>query len=301
MENTRPIAVTRRTTLLGALAMATVLTPAAATRLNAWETSMTKSTIDGPEGKLAANRMGDGGLPVLFLHGDSSRASQWDAVAAMVAEDREAVSFDFRGHGDSQPAANGDYSYDGRAEDVAAIADAFHLERFVIVAHSGGAGVALACATGNADRVAGILMVDPATDPRALPQEIRDGFVRDLSGPESLEVQKAYFASIAGPNADVRERVLADTALVDPAARAGVGKALATWNPEPMLDAYRGPMLVLVSEASDNAAALYRLRTDIPHQVVRGTGHWLMLDRPDVVADAVKAFVAKVEAGEPKG
>ena len=61
----------------------------------------------------------------------------------------------------------------------------------------------------------------------------------------------------------MRERVLADTALVDPTARAGIGKALATWNPEPTLDAYRGPMLVLVSEASDNAAALYRLRTDI--------------------------------------
>ena len=78
------------------------------------------------------------------------------------------------------PAANGDYSFDGRAEDVAAIADAFHLERFVIVAHSGGAGVALAYAAGNADRVAGILMVDPATNPRALPQEIRDRFVSIL-------------------------------------------------------------------------------------------------------------------------
>ncbi|MEP6567195.1 MAG: alpha/beta fold hydrolase, partial [Mesorhizobium sp.] len=154
-----------------------------------------------------------------------------------------------------------------------------------------------AYAVSHADRVAGVLLVDPATDPRALPKEIRDGFVRDLAGPQGGDALNAYYTSIAGPNAAVRQRVLADAAVVDPAARAGVGKALAEWNPDTTLNAYDGPMLVLVTEANDNPAALYRLRTDIPHQIVADSGHWVMLDKPEAVAEAVNTFIATIEAG----
>jgi pimeloyl-ACP methyl ester carboxylesterase len=263
------------------------------------EMTMTMSTIAGPQGQLATYsvKVGDG-LPILFLHGDSSRASQWDQVVGLTTADREAVTFDFRGHGASAPAADGDYSYDGRARDVGAVADAFDLRKFLIVAHSGGCAVALAYAAKHRDRVAGLVLVDPATDPRALPKEIREGFARDLAGPNSLDVQNAYYTSIAGANAAVRQRVLGDAAVVDPAARAGAGKALAEWNPEPTLNAYHGPMLMLVTEPNDNPAALYRLRPDIPHQIVTGTGHWVMLDKPEVVAEAVNTFAATIETGQ---
>ena len=154
---------------------------------------MTKSTVKGPQGKLAAWQSGTGGLPMLFLHGNSSRASQWHVVMKAIAKDRETIAFDFRGHGDSEPAADGDYGFDGRAEDVAAIAQSFRLGRFVIVAHSGGAAVALAFAARHDDRVAGILMVDPATDPRRCRR--RSATVSSgISPGASLDVQKAFYA-----------------------------------------------------------------------------------------------------------
>jgi pimeloyl-ACP methyl ester carboxylesterase len=297
MDSIRKIPITRRAALVGGLAMlavsASVIVPA-----QPQETIMTKRTVKGPQGKLAAWQSGSGGLPVLFLHGDSCRASQWDVVMKAIAAERETIAFDFRGHGDSEPAADGDYGFEGRAEDVAAIARLFRLGRFVIVAHSSGAAVALAFAARHEDSVAGILMVEPATDPRALPQEVRDGFVRDLAGPQSLEAQKTFYASIAGSDAVVRERVLADVEAVDPAARAGVGEAFATWNPEPTLNAYGGPMLVLVTQASDSPAALHRLRTDIPHRIVGDAGHWMHLDRPDALTAAINEFAARIEAGE---
>jgi pimeloyl-ACP methyl ester carboxylesterase len=291
--------LSRRAILLASLASTTaILLPVAASSQETREITMTTSTIPGPQGQLAAHSLKTGnGLPILFLHGDCSRASQWDRVMRLTAAGREAVAFDFRGHGASAPAHDGDYGYDGRAADVGAVADAFGLKRFLLVAHSGGGGVALAYAARHAKRVAGILFVDPATDPRALPKEIREGFVRDLAGPHSLDALNAYYTSIAGSNTAVRQRVLADAAVVDPAARAGVGKALAEWNPEPTLNAYHGPMLVLVTEANDNPAALYRLRTDIPHQIVADSGHWVMLDKPEAVAEAVNTFIATIEAG----
>lgn len=290
--------LSRRAILLASLASATMLVPGIASSQTR-EMTMKTSNIAGPQGQLATYdlRSGDG-LPILFAHGDCSRASQWNRVMQLTAHGREAVAFDFRGHGASAPAADGDYSYEGRAADIGAVADAFGLKRFVLVAHSGGGGTALAYAANHADRVAGILLVDPATDPRALPREIRDGFVRDLSGPQGGDVLNAYYTSIAGPNAEVRKTVLADAAAVDPAARAGVGKALAEWNPEPTLDAYHGPIFVLATEANDNPAALFRLRSGIGHRTVTGSGHWVMLDKPETVAEAVNTFVSTIEAGQ---
>lgn len=289
--------LSRRAALLASLATAMLLPGIASSQTR--EMTIKISTIIGPQGPLAtyAIKSGDG-LPILFAHGDCSRASQWNRVMQLTAGARELIAFDFRGHGASAPAANANYGYDGRAGDIGAVADAFGLKRFVLVAHSGGSGAALAYAASHANRVAGILLVDPATDPRALPKEIRDGFVRDLAGPNGLDVLKAYYTSIAGPDEAVRQTVLADAAMVDPAARAGVGKALAEWNPEPTLNAYHGLIFVLATEANDNAAALFRLRSGIGHRTVAGSGHWVMLDKPEAVAEAVNTFVATIEAGQ---
>lgn len=255
--------------------------------------------IDGPQGTLSAQVAGTGaGLPIVFVHGDSSRAAQWDNVQSRLAPGHRTLAVDLRGHGASEPARDGDYGYAGRAEDVlaAADADAEGLDRFILVAHSGGAGVALELGAGHPERVAGLLMVDPATDPRVLPPEVHEGFVADLASPDSLDVQQAYFTSLAGPNAAVRERILHDAEAVDPAARLGVGEALADWDPEVALDAFPAPMRIVATKTNDGPAALWHLRPSISHVVVGGTGHWLQLEKPDLVADEVERFAAALVA-----
>ena len=258
---------------------------------------MQTTKIEGPQGQLAVVQAGPGqGLAVLFLHADSARASQWVEVARDIAHTRRTVAFDFRGSGESAPARDNDYSYVGRAGDIASVVDRLKLEKVVIVAHSGGSAVALEYAARHAERVAGLFLLDPPTDPRALPQQVRDGFVRDLAGPRSLQVQQDYYRSIVGSNPATRERVLADCESVAPAARAGSGAALATWNPEPALNAWHGPALNLVTPPNDNEHALYRLRAGLPHRVVSGAGHWVQLDQPALVTQAVRDFAASVEA-----
>jgi pimeloyl-ACP methyl ester carboxylesterase len=260
---------------------------------------LANSKIKGPQGGLAVYRDGAGhALPVLFLHADCGNATQWQEVMTAIVDSRLVVAVDFRGHGKSEPAADGDYSFDGRADDVGAVLDALSLERVVIVSNSAGSAVALTFAARTPDRVAGILMVDPATDPRQLPRDVREGFMRDLAGPNARDVLRGYYASIAGPNEIVRERVLADIDRVDAAARAGVGRALGDWNPELTLMAFDGPMLVLAAIANDHDGALYRLRPSIPHRIVPNTGHWIQLDQPDLVVGAVQDFVATVEGNQ---
>lgn len=214
---------------------------------------------------------------------------------AAMTKDRAVAAYDSRGAGGSAAAADGDYSYAERADDLGAVADAVSFAKFVIVAHSAGAATALAYAGEHPDRVAGILMVDPITDPRGLPAAVRAGFVKDMAGPKSREVFIAYVGSIAGKTAAVRARVLADAALIQPAARAGYANAAGNWNPAIALKAYQGPMFILSTPATDNAGALDRICTDIPHQVVPTEGHWLQLDQPAVVEQAIKDFVAKIQ------
>ena len=232
---------------------------------------MTPSNVNGPQGPLVAFRNNSSkvkGLPLIFVHADPGRATQWKSVMTLMAKTHDMTAFDFRGSGASAPPADGDYSYAGRAADIAAVVDAFELKRFVIVAHSAGAAVALTYAAANGGRVA---------------------------GPNSAQVFKTYVESIAGPDPAVRKQVIADAKTHDANGRAGMAKALGMWNPELTLKAFKGPIFILSTPATDNAGALYRLRPDIPHEVVPADGHWIQMDQPAVVQKAIEKFISKLD------
>jgi pimeloyl-ACP methyl ester carboxylesterase len=262
------------------------------------DTTMTPTLIQGSQGQLNTYCLGAGnaGLPIIFVHADPGRATQWKAVMTGLAKKHDVVAFDSRGSGASAPPVNGDYSYEGRATDIGIVAEAYQLKRFVIVSHSAGAAVALQYAALNADRVAGLLMVDPATDPRAMPAEVRDGFIKSMTGPDSAKAFTAYVESIAGSDPKVRKQVIADAKKLNAKGRADVAKATGDWNPEITLKAYKGPMFILSTPATDNAGALYRLVSTIPHEVVSTKGHWIQLDHPDVVQKAIETFLVEVAA-----
>ncbi|QNA82612.1 alpha/beta hydrolase [Sphingomonas sp. So64.6b] len=257
---------------------------------------MKQIMIPGTQGNLAVLEAGHGSdLPIVFLHADSGRASQWAEVLEGIGQDRRVYALDSRGSGDSSPAINSDYSYEGRAEDISDLVATLELERFVIVAHSGSGAVALEYAAKHVDQVAGIFLLDPATDPRAIPTDVRASFLQALKGPASLDAQKAFFASIAGNNAQTKARVLEDCASVDAAARLGFATALANWNPESALDAWKGPIFLLVSVPNDNPNALHVLRPTLPHAVVAGSGHWIQLDQPHRLEQEIRRFMTSIE------
>lgn len=249
---------------------------------------MNQMMIAGPENQIATYARGEtDGLPILFLHGDSGRASQWEPVMQVLGA---GYSFDFSGHGASEPHGAGDYSLATRAADMRAAVTALGLDRFAIVAHSGSVGTALEYAKTHGDQVAGVMLIDPATDPRQMPAEIRDGFMAAIAGPDGAEAVKGYYASIGGSNPAVIAQVQADAGVVDPDARLGFAQALINWNPEEALAGYTGPLEILITPANDNPAALHHL-ADITPTMIPDTGHWVHLDAPEAVADAVKGFI----------
>src|SRR3954466_15863199 len=137
--------------------------------------------IAGPAGNLYIR---DGGedehpeaLPILFLHSLAGNGGQWALQLDHVRRRRRGVALDFRGHGESDPAEDGDYSVAGLASDVAAVADQLSLRRFFLAGHSLGSAVAIEYAGRHPERVAGLLLVDPNGDMSRLPDQEASPFL----------------------------------------------------------------------------------------------------------------------------
>jgi pimeloyl-ACP methyl ester carboxylesterase len=105
---------------------------------------------------------GTAGWPaVILLHGFNQTCHSWDEFAPRLADDGfRVVALDQRGHGDSDPARDGDYGREAMADDVARLADALALERIAVVGMSMGAVHATLAATRHSARVRALVLVD---------------------------------------------------------------------------------------------------------------------------------------------
>jgi len=100
------------------------------------------------------------GRPVLLLHGMAAHTHWWDPVVPRWGGAFQAAAFDFRGHGDSEWVADGVYSGETWLEDVETARAALGWDRFLLVAHSMGARVAIDYALRHPERLDGLVAVD---------------------------------------------------------------------------------------------------------------------------------------------
>lgn len=253
--------------------------------------------VRGPAGMLFVNDGGSAGLPVVFVHSLAGNARQWAAQLAHLRPRRRAVAVELRGHGGSDPPADGDYAIPSLAADVAAAADAVDLERFVLVGHSMGGTVALACAGAQPQRVAALLLVDPNGDQRRIPAEQLSEFTAALESPGYRAAIRAHWTRITeGGNPEARAAVLRDLEGTPRITVVEIFKALSAYDPLPALARYRGPKLSLVTALNDTPIALHRVVADLPHRPVPGTGHWIHMDRPAEFNRLMDEFLAGAEA-----
>jgi non-heme chloroperoxidase len=147
--------------------------------------------FEGFEGiHLVADVWGDDDAwPVLLLHGGGQTRHAWgSAASALAASGWKAVSLDLRGHGDSEWALNGDYSFTAFAADCVAVADQLGRPPVLVGASLG--GVAAMLAEGGSDRVvsSGLVVVDIThrSNPEGI-QRIRDFMASGLGGFASLD------------------------------------------------------------------------------------------------------------------
>lgn len=250
-------------------------------------------TVAGPAGLLAVDDGGRGGLPVVFAHSTAGSSAHWAHQLTHLRPTRRAVAFDLRGHGRSESPSDDDYSISSMAADVHAVVDALRIPRFVLVGHSLGGGVALTYAGAHPDRIAGLLLLDPIGDGTQFPSEEVQDFLSKLESDYTGMIQ-GYWDQIAGPDSSIRERLRADLRATPRETVVGAFRAVMRFDPHPVLGRYRGPTLSIVTPHNNEPFSLHRLGQGFPHRIVQGTGHWIQLDKPDVMNEILDEFLETV-------
>jgi pimeloyl-ACP methyl ester carboxylesterase len=220
---------------------------------------------------------GAGAVPVVFLHSNAGNTTHWAAQLEHLRPGRRALALDLPGHGRSPAPAR--WSIPDQAALVAAALD---LPRFVLVGHSLGGALAVSLAGAQPERVAALLLLDPALDGRAIPADVAAGLMRALRSEDGYwPAAEAYWATLLeGATPENRARLMADLKATAPVTITEGLQALLTFDPVTPLRAYRGPRLSVTTAINDAPSAYHALVPDLPHRRVSGTSHWLQLDAP---------------------
>ncbi|HYS55823.1 MAG TPA: alpha/beta hydrolase [Thermoanaerobaculia bacterium] len=256
---------------------------------------MNPSFVNGPQGRLHVDDGGRGSaVPVLFVHGNTGNLTQWRAQLDHVRQSRRAVAFDLRGMGQSETARNGDYSIKAMADDVEAVVDALQLRHFVIVGHSYGGTVVAAYAAGHPDRVAGVVFADSAGNVKIDPKQA-NAFLDRIRADKDAVVPQWFAPILKGSRGEVKNAVLESTRHTPADVIAGALGGLLDVDMRQFLAAYRGPRIAIAAADIESPASLHVQFPDIPVKKIRGTGHWLMMDKPDAFNALLDEFLAIVD------
>ncbi|MSO79067.1 MAG: alpha/beta fold hydrolase [Acidimicrobiia bacterium] len=116
------------------------------------------------------------GAPLVMIHGFTGVKDDFSDHLDVFAHDSTVVTFDLRGHGESDKPESGDaYSFDRLAADTFAVADALGLEHFRLFGHSLGGMVARRVVLGAPSRIdALVLMSTSAGRPSGVDPELVD-------------------------------------------------------------------------------------------------------------------------------
>jgi pimeloyl-ACP methyl ester carboxylesterase len=257
--------------------------------------------IAGPSGASAASvdgmkiysaSSGAGNATVVLVHGWTCDSSSWDAQVPVLASRYRVVTLDLPGHGRSGAPKDGKFSMDLFARAVEAVRAESGADKIVLVGHSMGAPVIRQYARLYPQHVAGLVAVDGPLDMRGF----GDGFKPPaLTGPEGLKAREGMIRGMFTPDTPqpLQQKIL-KMMLAAPEATA-IGAMQSILDPA-LREADVTPMPALAIWAGTNQQIPNPEETKkvLPHYSqtqVSGTGHFVMMEKPDEFNKLVTSFV----------
>lgn len=250
------------------------------------------------------------GRPVVLVHAGIADRRMWGPVAAaLAAAGHRAIRYDLRGYGDSTLPAEPFAHHD----DLVALLDALRLDRAVLVGCSLGGAVAIDTTLAHPGRVAGLAAVNAAVSGRPWSAEFRRLWKASVGAAPEDDLDAVAEAEVrlwvVGPDRplDALDPGLLDLAR-DMDRRALAAEARLEEIEERELDPpaagrlaeIRVPTLVMAGAADlpDIRQIADELTAGVPDARrlpdVPDAAHLLPAERPDEVADALRAFLATI-------
>jgi pimeloyl-ACP methyl ester carboxylesterase len=277
-----------------------------------------RSRFERPDGvALAIETIGATGTPIVFAHGFGQTRQAWaGTAAALAAGGHRALTYDARGHGDSDRRAAAPYTWEQMRDDLAAIARS-QRPRPVLVGASMGGLVGLAAEGACAPLFRALVLVDvtPRWEPRGVDRILN--FMR--AHPDGFDSLDAAAAAIAAYLPHRRERKSPDR-LRGLLADRGDGRLRWHWDPRlldelaqgsesyqsQLLDAARRvriPTLLISGGASDIVSpdTIDEFLALVPHARhvrVADATHMIVGDDHAAFTRHVAEFLDEIEAQE---
>jgi pimeloyl-ACP methyl ester carboxylesterase len=246
-----------------------------------------------------------GAPPVVCVHGYTSSAQAFNALARHFHDRFHIVAPDVRGHGESAWSRDGAYQYRDQVGDLTALADQIGLARFTLIGTSMGGIIAMAFAAAHADRLVGLVINDIGPDVEEGTQRITQTVGSRPEEFATLEAAMAYRREVSPvtatrPMSDQREVALGvlrqradgrwvwkmDPAYIQQRVRHGAPPRPALW---PVLRALPCPTMVVWGTERDvlSEAQAKRMVEALPRGelvTVPGVAHAPTLVEPLVLA-----------------
>ena len=244
---------------------------------------------------LAYDTAGAGEPEMVFVHGWSCDRSYFTPQFEYFGLGCSVLRLDLRGHGDSDqpPPAAANYTMETLADDVLAVIAAAGFERPVVVGHSLGALVGLACAA-RSDAIAAVVMVDPAPITN---EGVKTFFVESFDTVRADDDRSWRTAFVEGMflPSDVTRRAEIIKAMpqVSPGIAAAVIHAMGEFDGAGALGNVRVPVLSIGSAEPTNTTT--DLRSHCPTITIGqtvGSGHFNQLEVPQQVNAMIDRFLA---------
>ena len=146
------------------------------------------------------------GQPViLMLHGGGQQAHSWDFVSLPLSEHYHILALDQRGHGDSDWAADGDYSIEAHQSDLDGFVAALGLQGFHLIGHSMGGRNSYVWASRHPGTLRSLVIVDTGPVAQARGRNRIQNF-REL--PDELDSFEEFAARVQEYTGRTREQTL---------------------------------------------------------------------------------------------
>jgi pimeloyl-ACP methyl ester carboxylesterase len=266
-----------------------------------------------------AYRAEGSGVPVIFVHGESHTHELWDRQLEAVDRKYFVISYDRRGHGQSEAPITG-YSPIAHAEDLIGLMNFLGLADAHFVVNSRGGAIILQLLRLSPQRVRSLVFVDATIALAELSDTFRAAVNRYRAPPPSLEValqqrearKRSAFYAVARSRPEIKavlDRMIDQYSLrVTMNPRQGDDQAsqmdVGPWDDRYFPDMIRllKPVLLVAGEKTDPyftegarkaAQAWPRAR----HEVIPDADHLLALESPDRFNRLLLEFLASVDGG----
>jgi pimeloyl-ACP methyl ester carboxylesterase len=249
------------------------------------------ATVDG----IHTSVSGKGPRTIILVHGWTCDETTWQSQVSALAGDYQVITLDLTGHGRSGSPKDGKFSVDLFARAIEAVRSEAKVDRVVLAGHSMGTPVIIQYARLYPQHTVALVLVDGlvSAPPQSLVTSIADRF----AGPDGLKAREGMIRGMfsAATTPDIQKHILSMMLAAPEATAVGAMKAAldpAIWKD----DVFNIPVLALYSDSpsDDGTGASMKSRfPELEFHKIPGTGHFLMLEKPEEFNRLLKDFLAK--------